>query len=255
MSLSMPPGTLRTASIQTKEYLNNTNGDEATYRGNSVLPPAVVSRKTADSFSQARIRDDSFAEPPGIDGGAGIDGGSGIDGGLMENPPGVLQSSPDEGFIIKRPRQFSQDTVGSSDMESIPRMSVTSLPSPGLPEQISSENHPSFSSISTSVTKKQQQPRRETYTSPASVPSTNSATNSENAPSKEKENPTISASSSLALDISLRVSSDTDEDEITKQTRIDIAKRLGVPLSCVTIVGCSDTTTATTQESMRSKRM
>ena len=57
----------------------------------------------------------------------------------MENPPGVLQSSPDEGFIIKRPRQFSQDTVGSSDMESIPRMSVTSLPSPGLPEQISSE--------------------------------------------------------------------------------------------------------------------
>ena len=247
MSLSMPPGTLRTASIQTKEYLNNTNGDEATYRGNSVLPVDVVSRKSADSFSQARIRDDSFAEPPGIDGSAGIDEG------LMDNPPGVLQSSPDEGFIIKRPRQFSQDTVGSSDMESIPRMSVTSLPSPGLPEQISSENHPSLSSISTSsVTKKQQQPRRETYTSPASVPSTNSATNSENAPSKEKETPTISASSSLALDISLRVSSDTDEDEITKQTRIDIAKRLGVPLSSVTIVGTSDTPQ---ESSMRSKRM
>ena len=248
MSLSMPPGTLRTASIQTKEYLNNTNGDEATYRGNSVLPVDVVSRKSADSFSQARIRDDSFAEPPGIDGSAGIDEG------LMDNPPGVLQSSPDEGFIIKRPRQFSQDTVGSSDMESIPRMSVTSLPSPGLPEQISSENHPSFSSMSTSsasvATKKEQQPRRETYTSPASVPSTNSATNS--APSKDKETPTISPSSSLALDISLRVSSDADEDEITKQTRIDIAKRLGVPLSSVTIVGTSDTPQ---ESSMRSKRM
>lgn len=218
----MPPGTLRTVSIQTKEYINNSNDEEPKYRGNSVLPPDVVTRPAADSFSQSRIRDDSFAEPPGIEKDA-----------LMEDPPGVLVSSsapPDEGFVIRRPRMSSQDSVRSADMESIPRMSVTSLPSPGVPEQMSSMSHSSFSSMSASVTKKEQKPRRETYTSPSSVPPSSTAADKE-------EKKTISSSSSLALDISLRVSSSTNEDDIIKQTRIHIANRLGVPLSRVTIVG------------------
>jgi len=240
MSMSMPPGTLRTASIQTKQYMSNTNGEEPKYRGNSVLP-----RKNADSFSEARIRDNSFAEPPGIIGG---------EQDLMENPPGVLMTSIDSslssqengGFVIRRTRMDSQDSVRSSDMESIPRMSVTSLPSPVLPESMSNMNRrppPPISSSSftssttitttTTTTKPPAVPRRETYTSPSSVPSSNVVGEKE----EEKKTSSHPVATSIALDISLRISPSMNQDDVSERTRRDIAERLGVPLNSVTIVG------------------